>query len=76
MLMPKILVTAILTGCCWGASAESGTPEEQAACRPDVRRLCSDVPQGAADSAYQACLEMHRDALSQKCLAVLVDHGR
>jgi hypothetical protein len=50
--------------------------EEDAACRPDVRRFCSRVPQGSTDDIYLMCLESNRDKLSAKCLKVLNDHGR
>jgi len=58
------------------AWATSGTPEEQAACRPDVRRFCSKVKADAGDTAFLVCLENNRDNLTPKCLAVLVDHNR
>ena len=58
------------------AYAESGTPEEQAACRPDVRRFCSKVKPEEGDTAFLVCLENNRDRLTPKCLAVLVDHNR
>ena len=54
----------------------SGTPQEQAACRSDVRRYCSHVPRGADNMEYFKCLELNRDRLSRRCLAVLVEHGR
>jgi len=75
MFIRFFLTITFLAACCLGASA-SGTPEEDAACRPDVRRFCGDVPKGADDNTYLACLENHRDRLSKKCLAVLTDHGR
>jgi hypothetical protein len=55
---------------------DRGTPEEQAACRPDVRRFCSKVKADADPVEFLKCLENNRDALSKKCLAVLIDHGR
>jgi len=58
------------------ASAESGTPQEQDACRPDVRRFCAKVDPNGGDDAFLACLEINRNSLTPKCLAVLVDHGR
>jgi hypothetical protein len=58
------------------AYAESGTPKEQDACRPDVRRFCDKVDPNGGDDAFLACLEMNRNNLTPKCLAVLVDHGR
>jgi hypothetical protein len=54
----------------------SGTPQEQAACQSDVRRLCSRVPRGSDNMEYLKCLELNRDRLSKQCLAVLIDHGR
>ena len=76
MLLRITVIAVIFTGNCALALAQSGTPEEQAACRPDVRRFCANVPADGGDSAFLACLENHRDALSKKCLAVLTDHNR
>lgn len=53
----------------------SGTPKEQAACRPDIRRFCSKVKQGSDSSAFLSCLKANRTKLSKACLAVLVSHG-
>jgi hypothetical protein len=57
------------------AQQPSGTPEEQAACRPDVRRFCSKIKQEEGSDAFLQCLQAHRDKLSQKCRAVLESHG-
>ncbi len=71
-----ILLSVVLSSVSSMAFAVSGTPEEQAACRPDVRKFCSKVPPGSEDTAYLTCLENNRDALTIKCLNVLMDHGR
>lgn len=76
MTFRKILLAALLVGVSSSAFAVSGTPEEQDACRPDVRRFCSKMPPNADDTAYLNCLENNRDKLSIKCLNVLMDHGR
>ena len=76
MTYRKIFLALILAGASSATLAQSGTPEEQAACRPDVRRFCGKMPAGAGDMDYLKCLELHRDQLTKKCLAVLVDHGR
>ena len=68
-----IVMFAIAAPAAW---AQSGTPDEQDACRPDVRRFCSKVDPNGGDDAFLACLENNRDKLSPKCLAVLTDHGR
>ena len=57
------------------AMAQSGTPEEQAACRPDVRRFCYKVKQGEGSDAFLQCLQEHRAKLSARCRAVLENHG-
>jgi hypothetical protein len=56
--------------------AQSGTTQEQAACRPDVRRFCHAVREQDGDEAFLSCIELHRDSLSKACRAVLKDHGR
>jgi hypothetical protein len=58
------------------AAGMSGTPKEQAACRPDARRFCSHVKQGSDSNAYLSCLEANRSKLSKACLAVLQSHGQ
>jgi len=76
MLLRKSLVILMVLGCSGTALAESGTPEEQAACRSDVRRFCSKLPPDAKDLDFLACLQSHRDKLTPKCLAVLTSHGQ
>jgi hypothetical protein len=76
MILRNILLTLTFASLSSMALAMSGTPEEQAACSPDVRKFCQKVPPGSDDSAYLGCLENNRDALSIKCLNVLTEHGR
>ncbi len=76
MLPPKLLLTVMFVSVASTAWAQSGTPEEQDACRPDVRKYCSKVDPNGGDSAFLACLEANRDSLTPKCLQVLTDHGR
>jgi hypothetical protein len=56
--------------------AASGTPEQQAACRPDVRKYCHQIKEGSDDMAFLACLQEHRARLSPKCTAVLQSNGQ
>ena len=76
MMFRKILLAVAFIGLSSMASRCRVRPEEQAACSPDVRKFCNKVPPGSDDTAYLACLENNRDALSIKCLNVLMDHGR
>jgi hypothetical protein len=51
-----------------------GTPEEQAACRPDARRLCREHV--GNDMAVLSCFQQNRSKLSAACAAVLRRHGQ
>jgi Cysteine rich repeat len=54
--------------------AQGGTPAENAACRPDVVRLCRNA---APDTGrVLACLQANRGRLSKGCLRVLTAHGQ
>lgn len=77
MLIRKALLILIVASGVSSAWAQgSGTKSEQDACRPDVRRFCSNVDPNGGDEAFLACLENNRDNLSPKCLAVLISHKR
>ena len=51
-----------------------GTPEEQAACRPDSNRFCRE----AEPDAFRvlACLQRNRTKISGACRRVLESHGQ
>ena len=57
------------------APALAETPEQQTACRPDVRRHCHSLPPGSGDDAYLACLQAHRPKLSAPCRRMLEKNG-
>lgn len=74
--MIRILaLIAVLTATASAAIA-SGTPAEQAACRPDVRRFCHAIKEGAGDGSFLACLQEHRAKLRRACREVLESHGQ
>jgi len=75
MTLGKIVLAAlVLTACPAASMAQQGTPQEQAACRPDTRRLCRDLV--GNDTAVLACLQQNRAKLSRACREVLERHGR
>ena len=51
-----------------------GTPADQAACRPDARRLCREFV--GNDMAVLSCFKQNRAKLSQPCRAVLERNGQ
>jgi hypothetical protein len=75
-MISRLLISAIFFTISSLALAESGTPKEQDACRPDVRRFCHMIKEQDGDDAFLACLELHRDQLSGACRNVLQDHGK
>jgi len=50
---------------------EMGTPEQRAACAPDVRRFCRAVKPEDGPYAYLNCLQQHREQLRPACLRVI-----
>jgi hypothetical protein len=51
-----------------------GTPEEQAACRPDSTKFCRDAEPDAL--RVLACLQRNRAKISAPCRRVLESHGQ
>jgi hypothetical protein len=71
MRMRSLLISTLLLGITSTASNAQGTEEQQAACRPDVRKFCHAIRSNAGTSAFQQCLEANRPKLSAKCKRVL-----
>jgi hypothetical protein len=55
---------------------EMGTPEQRAACGPDVGRFCKSVKPEDGPFAYLFCLQGHREKLRAACLRVLESNGQ
>jgi hypothetical protein len=75
MSVRQISLAAALLVLSSSAMAQQGSPEEQAACRPDVRRFCYKIKEGSGSNAFLQCLQEHRAKLSARCRAVLESHG-
>ena len=75
--MPRkiALVAVLLVASSTLATAESGTPQERAACRPDVAKHCKGL-NADDESVFVNCLVSHAPELTARCRAVLQDHGR
>ena len=58
------------------AALSSGTPEEQAACKPDVVRFCKPSGSGHDEMAILFCLKENRVKISKACLKVLETNGQ
>ena len=76
MTMIRIVcIAAVIMSAPLAAFAQSGTPEQRAACRPDVRRFCYMLREGDGSNAYLQCLQAHRAKLTAPCRAVLESNG-
>jgi len=82
-----VLLAAVLVVCATPALAQpplpfpplplpmpQGTPEERAACAPDVQKYC----EAALPDTMRvlACLQANRSRISTACNRVLVSHGQ
>jgi|BarGraNGADG00212_1021973.scaffolds.fasta_scaffold88042_2 hypothetical protein len=79
MMIRKLVLVAVLTAASSTVIAQGlmqGTPEEQAACRPDTRRFCHAIKPGSGNESFLSCLQEHRERLSRACRAVLESHGQ
>jgi hypothetical protein len=67
----RALLAVLVSAGAFQARAEEGgrgTPDEQAACKPDVFRLCSEfIPN---EARIVACLKHNREKLSPACKKV------
>lgn len=52
-------------------SQDMGTPEQRAACGPDVRRYCAAIKPDEGPFAYLSCLQEHREKLRAACVRVI-----
>ena len=76
--MIKIVLAAVgIAGSVMACHAQfEGTPQEQAACRPDVRKHCREIKPDAGSGAFLACLQAHRAKLSRACRQILESNGQ
>lgn len=76
MVFRNVLILAAIFGVSSMALAASGTPEQEAACRPDVRKFCHKLKPTDGDDLYLQCLELNRDSLSKPCSDMLKSYGK
>lgn len=79
----KLILTAVLISCTTPAFAQlpfppllplpQGTPEERAACSPDVHKYCERALPDVLQVAN--CLQANKTRISPACRQVLANHG-
>jgi hypothetical protein len=65
------LVAAALAVTVSSAAFAQGTPQQRAACRPDVAKFCKG--KGEDPGVLLSCLEANKDKISEKCRVVISD---
>jgi hypothetical protein len=63
------LMAAALAVLVSGAAFAQGTPQQRAACRPDVAKFCKG--KGEDPGVLLSCLESNKDKISEKCRVVI-----
>jgi hypothetical protein len=71
MSIHRVALSALFLSLATGAFAQEGTPQQRAACTPDVRRLCYQLGKDADSQAYLHCLQQNHDKLSEACRVVI-----
>jgi hypothetical protein len=63
-----VLLAALSLG---SAAHAQGTPQQRAACRPDVVKFCKG--KGEDPGVLLTCLEDNKDKISEKCRKVIAE---
>jgi hypothetical protein len=53
-----------------------GSPQQRAACRPDVARFCRSIAKKDDVSAILSCLERNRSRIGRACREVISENGQ
>ena len=65
----RLSLIAVLIAAPLSSSLAQGTPQQRAACRPDVAKFCKG--KGEDPGVLLTCLEDNRDKISEKCRKVI-----
>ena len=65
----RLSLIAVLASAALSAALAQGTPQQRAACRPDVVKFCKG--KGEDPGVLLSCLEENKDKISEKCRKVI-----
>jgi len=65
----RLSLIAVLVSAPLSPTSAQGTPQQRAACRPDVVKFCKG--KGEDPGVLLSCLEENKDKLSDKCRKVI-----
>jgi Cysteine rich repeat len=69
MSLLRLTLIALLFATPFSAVFAQGTPQQRAACRPDVVKFCKGL--GDDPGVILDCLEKNKDKISEKCQKVI-----
>ena len=65
----RLSLIAILAAAPFSPALSQGTPQQRAACRPDVAKFCKG--KGEDPGVLLTCLEDNKEKISEKCRKVI-----
>ena len=68
-MLLRLSVIAVLAASSLAPAFAQGTPQQRAACRPDVTKFCKG--KGDDPGVLLSCLEDNKDKISEKCRKVI-----
>ena len=68
-MLLRLSVIAVLLAAPFSTAFAQGTPQQRAACRPDVVKFCKG--KGDDPGVLLTCLEENKDKLAEKCRKVI-----
>ena len=68
-MLVRLSLIAVLAATPLAAAFAQGTPQQRAACRPDVVKFCKG--KGEDPGVLLSCLEDNKDKISEKCRKVI-----
>jgi hypothetical protein len=69
MSLLRFSLLALALAASGSAALAQGTPQQRAACRPDVAKFCKGL--GDDPGVILECLEKNKDKISEKCQKVI-----
>jgi hypothetical protein len=73
MTLFRLILIALALSASANATFAQGTPQQRAACRPDVAKFCKGL--GDDPGVILGCLEKNKDKLAEKCQKVIADNS-
>src|ERR1700740_3670919 len=68
----RLILIAVLVSAPLSSAFAQGTPQQRAACRPDVAKFCKG--KGEDPGVLLQCLEDNKDKISEKCRHVIAEN--